>query len=144
MKKDIGLFAMDRHIRGATLGDRIGWGGDILVVSVFLAGLRWIGLDGGIFSQIGIGNGDLGVFDRFHKVGIHIFNLYIFLCCGIVHCSAGALLARFGFLVGFDFALSLAFTGFVQLAVSFPLVCIEVLNEGLDVRDFVLPCRENR
>ncbi len=50
MKEDVGLLAMDGHIRGATLGDRIGWGSDILVVGVFCSGLGWIGLDGGIFA----------------------------------------------------------------------------------------------
>lgn len=46
MKEDVGLLAVNRNIGRGTLGDGIGWGGDILIVLVVCLRLRRVGLDG--------------------------------------------------------------------------------------------------
>lgn len=46
MEQDIRLLTMDWDIGGRTLSDRVWWCSNILIVSIFLAGLRGIGLDG--------------------------------------------------------------------------------------------------
>jgi hypothetical protein len=45
MEQNVGLLAMNRDVGGGPFNDRLGRGGDILVVLVLLWRLRGVGLD---------------------------------------------------------------------------------------------------
>ncbi len=141
MEQNVGLFAMDRDVRGASLCNRIWGSSDVLVARIFRVRLRGIGFDPGISTQIGVGYGQLRIFNRFHKIGIDILNLNLFLCCGIMDRFPGTLLARVCWFVWFCIAFGMGcicFAFFIKPLISLPLVFVEILDECLDIGDLVL------
>ena len=143
MEKNVGLFAMDWHVRSASRSNRIRGRSDVLIVGIVRAGLRWVGLDRGIFAQIGVGYGQLRILDRFHEIGINILDLHLFLCCGVTDRFASTLFAGVCWFMGFGVAFAvgcicLAF--FIELLVSLSLIFVEVLDKGLDVRNLIFAC----
>lgn len=55
MEEHIRLLAMDRDVAGRAGLNGIWRCGDVLSISIFLAGLAWVGLDGCVLAEVGIG-----------------------------------------------------------------------------------------
>ena len=103
MEQDIGFLAVDGDIGGATLDDRVRRSSDILVVGILRVGLVRGGLDGGLFAQVSVRDGQLRILDSFHEIGVDIFDLHLFLGGRISDRSQRALFARLGLLMWMGF-----------------------------------------
>lgn len=129
MKQYVCLLAMNGNIRGASVGDWVWRRCDILIVLVFWISLGRICLGSGTPAKVGIGHGQLRIFDGFHKVLANIFDLDLILRGWICDGLQGTSLTCFCFPVRLDFTGS-----------WFPLLLLELvkLSKCLIAISFVL------
>ena len=117
---------MDGNIGGATLGDRVRRSSDILVVGILRVGLVCGGLDGGLFPQVSVRDGQLRILDSFHEVGVDIFDLHFFLGGRISDGSQRALLARIGLLMWMGFSSTKGILFFLLREFGIPIFLVLV------------------
>jgi len=136
MEEDIGLFAVNGDVARGAGRHGVRRRRDILGNAVLLAGLGGFGRDGGVFSEVGVGDGEHWLLGRLDVPGVDVLDLDILARHGVPHNAA--VLAR---LVGgnvVDGPAAAGQRGIVLDGLIAPLlVAIETLDELLDVGDAV-------
>lgn len=136
---------MNGNVRGTTIGDRIWRCCDILIMLIFWIGLGRIRLRRGLFAKVCIGHRQLWIFNSLHKIFVDIFDLDLILGGWIgdgLQCTS---LACLGFFVRMNFTgsllplLVLELVKFSKLRISISFVLVQILDEGFNIWNLVLP-----